>query len=94
MRIKAEDVEKLALMSRLELTEEEKAAYTESLNASLDYMHSLTKLVTDTVEPAVHVLPMVNVFRKDRVEIGLDHKQALANAPEAEAGSFKVPRIV
>ncbi|NLM20922.1 MAG: Asp-tRNA(Asn)/Glu-tRNA(Gln) amidotransferase subunit GatC [Peptococcaceae bacterium] len=94
MRIKAEDVEKLALMSRLELTEEEKAAYTESLNASLNYLDKLTRLVTDTVEPATHVLPIVNIFREDRIETGLDQELVLANAPEVEAGSFKVPRIV
>ncbi|NLO98434.1 MAG: Asp-tRNA(Asn)/Glu-tRNA(Gln) amidotransferase subunit GatC [Peptococcaceae bacterium] len=94
MRISPEDVEKLALMSCLELREEEKAAYTKFLQAGLDYIDKLNELATAAVEPAVHVLPRVNVFREDTIETGLDKALALANAPEKEAGSFKVPRIV
>ncbi|MDX9871076.1 MAG: Asp-tRNA(Asn)/Glu-tRNA(Gln) amidotransferase subunit GatC [Clostridia bacterium] len=94
MRITEKDVEQLATVSRLELTDEDKAACAESLNASLDYMDTLKKLDTGDVEPAAHVLPIKNVFREDTVQASLEKEIALANAPETEEGSFKVPRIV
>jgi len=94
MRITEKDVEELALMSRLELTEEDKAAYTKSLSAALNRVESLKKLDTSTVEPAKHVLSIKNVFREDNLEESLDKSLILANAPDKEAGFFKVPRIV
>ena len=94
MKITEKDVEQLALKSRLDLTVEDKAAYTKSLNASLDYLNILKKLDTSGVEPAAHVLPVKNVFREDTLQVSLDKELVLANAPEEEEGSFKVPRIV
>jgi aspartyl-tRNA(Asn)/glutamyl-tRNA(Gln) amidotransferase subunit C len=94
MNITEKDVEQLAAMSRLELTAEDKAAYVESLNASLDYLDGLKKLDTSQIEPAGQVLPIINVFREDTVQASLDKEIVLANAPEVEEGAFKVPRIV
>jgi aspartyl-tRNA(Asn)/glutamyl-tRNA(Gln) amidotransferase subunit C len=88
------DLEQVALKSRLDLTVENKAAYAKSLNAVLDYLDMLNKLDTRTVEPAAHVLPLRNVFREDKLQASLDKDVVLANAPEEEAGAFKVPRIV
>lgn len=94
MKISEKDVEHVALLSRLELTDDDKKDYTKSLNAILDYMDMLNKLDTSEVEPTAHVLPLKNVFREDKLEAGLDKKQALSNAPQEETGTFKVPRIV
>lgn len=94
MKLTEKDLEQVALRSRLDLTGENKAAYAKSLNAVLDYLDMLNKLDTRTVEPAAHVLPLRNVFREDKLQASLDKEVALANAPEEEAGAFKVPRIV
>jgi aspartyl-tRNA(Asn)/glutamyl-tRNA(Gln) amidotransferase subunit C len=94
MSMTEKDMEQVALKSRLELTVEDKAAYTESLNAILGYLDILNKLDTRTVESAAHVLPLKNVFREDKLEKSLDKERVLANAPEVEAGAFIVPRIV
>ncbi|HHV65447.1 MAG TPA: Asp-tRNA(Asn)/Glu-tRNA(Gln) amidotransferase subunit GatC [Peptococcaceae bacterium] len=94
MKITEKDVEQLATVSRLELTAEDVSAYTKYLNTALDYMDKLKKLDTSKVEPAQQVLPVKNVFREDTVEASLEKELALANAPEVEEGSFKVPRIV
>lgn len=94
MQITGKDVEQLAVMSRLELTAEDTTAYIEHLNAALDYMDRLKKLDTGAIEPAQQVLPVKNVFREDTVEPSLKKELVLANAPEVEEGSFKVPRIV
>lgn len=94
MKITEKDVEQVAFLSRLDLTAEDKAAYTISLNTILDYMEMLNRLDTSAVEPAAHVLPLKNVFREDKLQPSLDKELVLANAPEEEAGAFKVPRIV
>jgi aspartyl-tRNA(Asn)/glutamyl-tRNA(Gln) amidotransferase subunit C len=93
MRLGVTDVEQLALKSRLELSEEKKAQYTEALNGILQYLDLLNQLDTTGVEPAF-VHPPINVFREDKLEASLDKELALANAPEEEAGAFVVPRIV
>lgn len=94
MKITEKDVEKLALVSRLELTVEEITAYTKSLHKSLDHMDRLKELDTSTVEPAALVLPIINVFREDKPQAGMDRELVFANAPEEEEGAFKVPRII
>lgn len=94
MQISERDVDQLAYLSRLELTEEDKTAYTMSLNAILDYLDMLNTLDTGNVEPAAHVLPLKNTFREDKLQPGLTKELALANAPEEEEGAFIVPRIV
>lgn len=92
--ISKQDVEHVALLARLELSEEEKEAYTQQLNSILGYMEKLNALDTNNVEPTAHVLPMDNVFREDKVDSGLPREKALQNAPAVEEGQFKVPRIV
>ncbi|KAF1086667.1 Aspartyl/glutamyl-tRNA(Asn/Gln) amidotransferase subunit C [Sporotomaculum syntrophicum] len=94
MKITEQNVEQVALFSRLELTEEDKAVYTESLNTILDYLDMLDKLDTNNIEPAAHVLSFKNVFREDKLQSSLAKELVLVNAPEEEAGCFKVPRIV
>lgn len=94
MKISEKDVERLAFLSRLELTPEDKAFFTKSLNAVLDRLDVLNELDNGTVEPAGHVLPLKNVFREDRLQPGLDKELVFANAPEEGEEAFKVPRIV
>lgn len=94
MKISENDVERLAMMSRLDLTAEDKEVYMKSLNAALEYLDIVQEPDTSLVQPAVHVLPVRNVFREDTLQPSLDKDLVLANAPEAEAGLFKVPRIL
>lgn len=94
MKISKEQVEHVAMLARLELTEEEKQTYTEQLNSILDYAAMLDKLDTKDVEPTAHAMPLHNVFREDVVRPSIDQSEALKNAPDAEDGFFKVPKIV
>ncbi len=94
MKISQEQVEHVALLARLELTEAEKNTYTEHLNSILEYAELLNKLDTSGVPPTAHPLPLNNVFREDSVKPSLEQDVALANAPEAENGFFKVPKIL
>lgn len=94
MKISREEVEHVALLARLELTEDELITNTEQLNSILDYAAMLEKLNTDDIKPTAHAVPLHNVLREDQVKPSIDRKKALANAPDAEDGFFKVPRIV
>ena len=88
------DIESVALLSRLELGEEEKEVLAGHINKLLDNFQTLQELDTEGVEPTSHVIPVSNVFRKDVVTPSLDPEEVLANAPQSEDGCFVVPRIV
>ncbi|SHF32545.1 aspartyl/glutamyl-tRNA(Asn/Gln) amidotransferase subunit C [Desulfofundulus australicus DSM 11792] len=92
--ITIKDVEHVALLARLELSEEEKQMYTKQLDAILEYAQVLNELDTDDVPPTAHVLHLRNVWREDEVGEHLPPDEVLANAPETEGQFFKVPRIV
>ena len=94
MKIDKQDVEKVALLSRLEFSESELETFTGQLNSILDYAEMMENLDVADVKPTAHVLPLQNVLRKDEVRPSLDQDLALSNAPEAEDGYFKVPKIV
>ena len=92
--ISAAQVEHVAQLARLALSDEEKQRLTEQLNAILTYMEQLGEVPTAGVEPTAHVLDLVNVFRDDTVRQTLSADAALANAPETAHHFFVVPRIV
>lgn len=94
MKITRQNVEDVALLSRLEMTAEELDAYSGQLNAILEYADILNKLDTKGIEPTAHVLPLKNVMRPDEVKPSLLRELALSNAPEAEDGYFKVPKVM
>ncbi|KJS20720.1 MAG: glutamyl-tRNA amidotransferase [Clostridiaceae bacterium BRH_c20a] len=94
MKISIKDVEYVALLSRLELTEAEKVEQLRELNKILDSMEVLNKVDTSGVEPLAHVLPIYNVLREDELRATLPKEKVLQNAPEEDEGMFKVPKIV
>ena len=94
MEITLKEVEQVAKLARLELSEDEKALYARQLSAILTYMDQLKALDTSGVEPTATVLPTDNVFRDDQVRPSLPQEAALANAPDQADGFFRVPRIL
>jgi len=94
MKITLKDVEHVALLSRLELTDEEKGEQLRELNKILESMEVLNKVDTNDVEPLAHVLPIHNVLREDELRATLPKEKVLQNAPEEDEGMFKVPKIV
>ncbi|MEW6446799.1 MAG: Asp-tRNA(Asn)/Glu-tRNA(Gln) amidotransferase subunit GatC [Bacillota bacterium] len=92
--ITRKDVEHVALLGRLELSEEEIEVYTKQLGKILEYASILNELDTEEVPPLAHVLPLQNVFREDVAEEHLDPEAVLAHAPDREDRYFRVPRIV
>ncbi|WP_019637538.1 Asp-tRNA(Asn)/Glu-tRNA(Gln) amidotransferase subunit GatC [Paenibacillus fonticola] len=94
MSIESKDVEHVARLARLNLTDEERELFTEQLSAILKYAEKLNELDTDDVEPTTHVLPLSNVMRDDVVEESLSQEKVFRNAPDEEDGQFKVPAVL
>lgn len=94
MNIEKTDVEHVALLSRLEVSEEEKEKYAKELSAIFDYVEELSAVNVEGVEPSPHPLRMMDVLRDDTPRPSLSNDDAVANAPESEAGCFKVPQII
>jgi len=94
MSVTREDVEKVAVLARLKLSESEIEEMTSQLNEILEYFEKLKELDTEGVEPLSHVLPLKNVYREDRVKPSLSQEEILKNAPEKGHGHFKVPRVI
>lgn len=93
MSISKEQVQKVAALARLTLTETEADQFTIQLNNILQFAEKLNELDTEGVEPTSHVLPMANVLREDKVIPSIPREKALANAPEQKDGMFRVPAV-
>jgi len=94
MSISLENVEHVAKLARLQLSDEEKEKFLGQLNAILEYADKLNELNTDDVAPTTHVLPIFNVMREDEVRPSLPLEQVMENAPEEEDGHFRVPAVL
>jgi len=88
------DVEHVAKLARLALTDEEIEELTGQLGTILEHATQVSALDTGDVAPTAHPVPMVNVFRSDDTRPCLDRDEVLAEAPAAEDGRFRVPRIL
>jgi aspartyl-tRNA(Asn)/glutamyl-tRNA(Gln) amidotransferase subunit C len=94
MKITKKEVEHVARLARLELSEQDKEKLTDQLSNILTYVEKLNELDTTGVAPTSHVLDISNVMRSDTPEASLPQERALANAPDKAAGHYKVPKII
>jgi len=93
-RITRSDVEHVAMLARLALTDDEIEQLTGELGAILDHAAQVSALDTADVPPTAHPLPLVNVFRPDEPRPSLDRDEVLGQAPATEDGQFRVLRIL
>jgi aspartyl-tRNA(Asn)/glutamyl-tRNA(Gln) amidotransferase subunit C len=92
--ISRQDVEHVARLSRLALSEAEAERMRDQLSGILAYIDTLRALDTTGVEPTSHAVPLLNVMREDEPRPCLTQDQALANAPDRSNAAFRVPRII
>lgn len=92
--ITRQDVEHVARLARLHLTDAELERMRAELDAILAYIDKLRALDTEGVEPTSHAVPLVNVMRDDEVRPSLPLDDMLANAPDRVGDLFRVPRII
>jgi aspartyl-tRNA(Asn)/glutamyl-tRNA(Gln) amidotransferase subunit C len=94
MTIDRAAVDHVARLARLDLSEEERKRMQVELSAILEHAEKIQALDLDGIEPTSHAIPLRNVMRPDEVRPSLQQDEALANAPEAEDGRFRVPKII
>lgn len=88
------DIDHVAKLARLDLTDEEKARLAEQLGLILEHAAKVGEVATHDVSPTASAIPRANVFREDEPEPSLPIDEAIRNAPEREGDRFRVPRIV
>lgn len=91
--ITVKDVEHVAKLARLELTEDEKQKFTKQLGDVLKYVEMMNEVDTTGVEPMAHSFDAVNIMRDDKVVYEQTKEELMKNAPEEENGFFRVPKI-
>jgi aspartyl-tRNA(Asn)/glutamyl-tRNA(Gln) amidotransferase subunit C len=94
MTISHSDVEHVAKLARLTLTDQEKHLFTQQLNAILKYVEQLQQLDTEHVNPTSQPILLENVMRQDVVHTSLPIDKVMLNAPDEEEGQFKVPAVL
>jgi aspartyl-tRNA(Asn)/glutamyl-tRNA(Gln) amidotransferase subunit C len=94
MSISRAEVEKVSLLGRLILSDEELDTMTHQLGDILGYMELLGEVNTQNVEPMAHAFDVANVFRDDKARPSLDREEALANAPHRDAECYLVPAVL
>ena len=91
--ITIQDVEHVAKLARLDLTEEEKVKFSKQLGDVLKYVEQMNEVDTSNVEPLSHVVDFNNVMREDEIHYDCSKEELMMNAPEEENGFFRVPKI-
>jgi aspartyl-tRNA(Asn)/glutamyl-tRNA(Gln) amidotransferase subunit C len=94
MALTAQEVQWVAHLARLELTEAELQTMTRQLSAIVAYVDQLKQVNTDGVEPMAHALAIHNVFREDEPAPSLPTADALANAPQRRGDFYSVPAVL
>lgn len=93
MRLSIEEVEHIAALARLELSDAEKQRYAEQLSDILDYFKHLEELDTDRISPTASVLDMNLRLREDVSRPGLPRQEVLRNSADTQDDQFKVPPV-
>jgi len=88
------DIEKVAKLARLELSDQERETLGNQLEQILSYMEQLNRLDTKGIEPTSHAIPVYNAFREDEAKPSCPKEEVLELGPEQEEGHFRVPRII
>lgn len=94
MKITVADVEYVACLARLDLTDAEKHLFAGQMDSILDYVEKLKELDTEGILPTSHAVPVENAFRPDQTGPSIGIEKALANAPDRAAGFYRVPKVI
>ncbi len=94
MSVTKKDVQYVAHLARLQLTDREAEQFTDDLSKILDYMETLEELDTSDVKPLEHVIELEYRLRDDRPETPLSNDEALKNAPDTDGDYFRVPKVI
>ena len=93
-KLSKKEVEHIAKLSRLDLTEKEKEKFAHQLSAILDYVSELKKVDTKGIKPIANITNLFNVEREDEITPSLSREKLLKNAPKQEKGYLKVKAVL
>ena len=91
--ITIKDVEHVAKLARLDLTEDEKVKFSKQLGDVLKYVDQMNEVDTTNVKPMSQAIEFFNVMREDKEEYEQTKEELMQNAPDREGDFFKVPKI-
>jgi len=94
MDIDIKQIEQIANLSRIRLTDDEKNIFREQLTDILGYIEKLNELDTDDVQPMAYATSIKNVFREDQQESSFPRQEILELSPSSANGFFKVPKVL
>lgn len=94
MSLSHDEVLQIARLARIGVTPADVEKFASQLSSILDHFQALAEIPTEGVEPTAHPLPLYNVMREDEVEPSLPRSEVLANAPDQEAGMFRVRAVL
>ncbi|MFC2038106.1 Asp-tRNA(Asn)/Glu-tRNA(Gln) amidotransferase subunit GatC [Chloroflexota bacterium] len=94
MKLSSAEVEHVAELAQLALSDGEKELFREQLSSILEYAERLQQLDTEAIPPTATVLPLENVMRDDEARPSLPLADVLANAPAVEGNCFRVPVVL
>jgi aspartyl-tRNA(Asn)/glutamyl-tRNA(Gln) amidotransferase subunit C len=94
MKIDSGQINKVAKLARLELTENEQADFSKQLSGIINYVEKINELDTSSVRAADHIVDLNNVFREDKQTGSIDRDEINRIAPEFDSGHFIVPKII
>ena len=93
-KISTEEVEHIAWLAKIELSQDEKARFTKQLNKILEYFELINEIDTEDIQPTSQVVEAISALREDRVNPSLSINDALSNTTHRDRGFFKAPKIV
>ena len=94
MKLSSKEVEYVARLARLNITDKETDKFTAQLNDILGYIDKLNELDTTGVEPMTHAIAVTNSFREDKIIDSIGTEKALANAADGRGDFFRVPKVI
>jgi aspartyl-tRNA(Asn)/glutamyl-tRNA(Gln) amidotransferase subunit C len=94
MGIDRKEIERIAKLAKLKLSEEEIVRYEKDINEILNYMDKLNELDTSNVRPLNYPIEKETSFREDKISPSVSREEALKNAPVNDGEFFKVPKVI
>ena len=94
MKLSSKEVEYVARLARLNITDKETDKFTAQLNDILGYIDKLNEIDTTGVEPMTHAIAVTNAFREDNIVDSIGTEKSLSNAPDGRGEFFRVPKVI
>jgi aspartyl-tRNA(Asn)/glutamyl-tRNA(Gln) amidotransferase subunit C len=94
MRIKEDEMIKIAKLAKIEISSEEKDDFLKQVNEIIEYVDKINELDTSNVDPTIHLFELKNVVREEKVEKSIEPNELKKIVPDYKDGYIVVPKII